>query len=286
MSAHEGVSASPSATPFDLFEIRCWHESAVAMSAPHCHDDLELVMVDGSEPAYYEHLGRSVPLEPGQMTAFWAAYPHTLAQRSSGTVLRRLMVPTGLLLSRQLPEYLVVELLAGTVMSAPVDLAATEFRFTQWESDARSSVGEVRTAMLLEIEGWLRRIAPELRASACAQAKTRDAVAPRSLAVVASMCRYLVKHFHEPVRVADVARAVGVSDQYAMTVFHTTTGFAVTEYLTRCRVAEAQRLLVASEATVTDVAFASGFGSVSQFYDRFTARCGLTPRQYRLDMRA
>lgn len=35
-----------------------------------------------------------------------------------------------------------------------------------------------------------------------------------------------------------------------------------------------------------DVAFAAGFGSVSQFYDRFTSSCGTTPRPLRLDMRS
>jgi AraC-like DNA-binding protein len=98
------------------------------------------------------------------------------------------------------------------------------------------------------------------------------------------MCRYIVQHFHEPLRVADVADAAGIHPQYAMTLFRNTIGYTIAEYLTRCRVAEAQRLLLATEANVSDVAFASGFGSVSQFYDRFTARCGRTPRQYRQDM--
>jgi len=80
--------------------------------------------------------------------------------------------------------------------------------------------------------------------------------------------------------------AANVAPQYAMTLFHSVTGFAVAEYLNRCRVAEAQRLLISSEANVSDVGFAAGFGSVSQFYDRFTSSCGTTPRQFRLEMRA
>lgn len=44
--------------------------------------------------------------------------------------------------------------------------------------------------------------------------------------------------------------------------------------------------LAESAAAVCDVAFAAGFGSVSQFYDRFTSSCGTTPRRFRLDMRS
>lgn len=279
-------AASVETTPFDLVHIRCFHEAAAAMPAPHRHDDLEVVLVGGTEPVYYEHLGRLVPLMPGRATAFWAAYPHTLAKRSSGAVLQRLMVPIGLLLSRGLPEPLVVALLSGNILSAEVDTSGVEAKFRQWESDAASGIAEARRAMLLEIDGWLRRIAAELSDSATGPTRARIGLSAHNTAVVASMCRYIVRHFHEPIRVADVAAAAKVAPQYGMALFHSVTGLAVAEYLNRCRVAEAQRLLVASEANISDVAFAAGFGSLSQFYDRFASSCGTTPRQFRLDMRS
>lgn len=159
-------------------------------------------------------------------------------------------------------------------------------KFRQWEIDAASGIAEARKAMLLEIDGWLRRISAELSDSVTGAARSRIGLSAHSTAVVASMCRYIVRHFREPIRVADVASVASVAPQYAMTLFHSVTGFAVAEYLNRCGVAEAQRLLVASEANISDVAFAAGFGSVSQFYDRFASSCGTTPRQFRLDMRS
>lgn len=68
-----------------------------------------------------------------------------------------------------------------------------------------------------------------------------------------------------------------------MKLFRSTIGSTILGYLTRCRIAEAQRLLVVTEANASDIAFASGFGSVSQFYERFTRLCGRSPRQYRLE---
>jgi AraC-like DNA-binding protein len=196
------------------------------------------------------------------------------------------MVPIGLLLSRGLPEPLVVGLLSGNILSADVDSSGVEAKFRQWEIDAASGIAEARKAMLLEIDGWLRRISAELSDSAAGPARSRIGLSAHSTAVVASMCRYIVRHFHEQIRVADVASAAKVAPQYGMTLFHSVTGLPVAEYLNRCRVAEAQRLLVASEANISDVAFAAGFGSVSQFYDRFASSCGTTPRQFRLDMRS
>jgi AraC family transcriptional regulator, melibiose operon regulatory protein len=280
------VTAIRESTAPDYLRVRCWREIADAMVAPHCHDDLEMVLVDGDECAHYHHLGRLVPLVPGQVTIFWATYPHNLERRSSGVVLRRVMVPLGLLLSCDLPGHLVAGLLAGQVLSADVDLAAMESKFVQWDVDSGSVDGADRKAMLLEITAWLQRIAPDL-APALGEARTAPTpIRRRGLEVVSSMVRYIVSHFHEPIGVTDVAKAVGLQPQYAMRLFRSMIGHTITEYLARYRIAEAQRLLVATGANMADVAFAAGFGSVSQFYDHFRSTCGQTPRQYRLGMRA
>lgn len=268
----------------DLAGIRCWREEAAAMAAPHCHDDLEMVLVEGDEPAYYHHRDQLICLRPGEVTAFWAAFPHTLAQRSSGRVLARLMVPMGLLLSRNLPESLLATLLAGRVLVGPVDPDVVSARFSQWEIDVRGGDLDITKATLLEIEGWIRRLMPGLRDTA-GPSPVGGPVTPRTLDAVATMCHHLVLYFREPLQVADVARAANIHPQHAMALFRETIGTTIGDYLTGCRVSEAQRLLVATSATTTDIAFASGFGSVSQFYECFTSRCGRTPREYRIEMR-
>ena len=48
-----------------------------------------------------------------------------------------------------------------------------------------------------------------------------------------------------------------------------------------CRVAEAQRLLLTTSLRITEIADAAGFGSLSSFYQRMSAACGMTPREYR-----
>jgi transcriptional regulator GlxA family with amidase domain len=55
----------------------------------------------------------------------------------------------------------------------------------------------------------------------------------------------------------------------------------VNEYVTHCRLAEARRLLLTTDASVNDIAFAAGFGSVSQFYAAFQSACDEPPGEYR-----
>lgn len=265
----------------DLSGVRCWCQAAEAMTAPHCHDDIEVVVVVGDEPAFYEHGGGLVGLLPGRVTVFWAVYPHTLDRKSSGAVLRRLMLPSQLFLSRHLPERLVLDLLSGRVLSAEAGDAALEQRFGQWERDLHAGNWHSRLAMMLEVEAWLRRIAPALIGCSSGETVPGVATVANDVPLVASMCRYIIEHLRDPIRVEDVAKAAALGPRYAMEKFRRATGSTIAEYVTRCRVFEAQRLLVETAANVSDVGFAAGFGSVSQFYEHFTSKCGQTPLQYR-----
>ena len=51
--------------------------------------------------------------------------------------------------------------------------------------------------------------------------------------------------------------------------------------LFRSRVSHAQRLLATTDMKIVDVAFDSGFTSISRFNDAFRRACGCSPREYR-----
>jgi AraC-like DNA-binding protein len=85
--------------------------------------------------------------------------------------------------------------------------------------------------------------------------------------------------------VEDIARAVGLHPKYAMTRFHRCTGATIRDFLLQHRIAFAQRELVTTEQKVVEIAFASGFHSVSAFYRSFTQIAAETPTSFRRRMR-
>jgi AraC-like DNA-binding protein len=270
----------------DLLGIRCWQEGAESTEPPPGHDGIEVDLLEGSQLEYHLHLGNVVRIRPVRVAIFWAAFPHPLAHPDRVGVLHRLVIPLDLFLSRGLPERLVLAVLTGQLLSADVRTRLVIVnKFVQWEQDVGSGTLEMRRAALLEIDGWLRRIAPDLADHTATPDFAPGASPSRSVEVVAAMCQYIVRNYRDAVHVADVARSANVHPQHAMAVFRDTIGCTIVDYLTRCRVGEAQRLLVATDATTSEVAFAAGFGSISQFYERFTSTCRQTPRQYRLEMR-
>ena len=66
-----------------------------------------------------------------------------------------------------------------------------------------------------------------------------------------------------------------------MNLFQKTFGTTLINYLTQHRISHAQRLLATTDKTVTEIAFQSGFHSISRFNEAFRRACDCSPRDYR-----
>ena len=99
--------------------------------------------------------------------------------------------------------------------------------------------------------------------------------------VVSHAEAYIREHFREDISRDDVAAAVYVTSSYLSRVFRTETGMKITDFLTRCRIEEAKRLLRTTDQSVSDIAVESGFESFSYFSTVFKKVVGMTPVQYR-----
>jgi AraC-like DNA-binding protein len=92
---------------------------------------------------------------------------------------------------------------------------------------------------------------------------------------------FVAQHYTEPLRVGDICAAVGVDSDNAMTLSKKVFGMTLIKYLTHHRVAHAKRLLATTGDKIVDVAFESGFSSVSAFNEAFRRASGCSPREYR-----
>lgn len=81
-------------------------------------------------------------------------------------------------------------------------------------------------------------------------------------------------------RMQDVARACNVSPSHLSRVFHQSTGLTISEYLARFRVDHVIGLLKNRRLPVTEIAFASGFQTLSQFNRTFKRITGCAPTRF------
>jgi len=85
----------------------------------------------------------------------------------------------------------------------------------------------------------------------------------------------------EPIDLAALASAAGLSKHHFLRVFRRFVGMTPYQYVLRARMARAARCLKTSKDSVLSIALESGFGDLSTFNARFRATFGATPSQYR-----
>ena len=256
----------------EVFGLACALSVQPSMARAHRHDDVELILPrDGS--AVLEHAGGRHVLTDRSCAVFWAGRPHRVIDHDPGMTVAWLTVPLIDVLAWSLPTSFTADLLRGSLVTfdAPTSL---ENAMDGWQQDIGTSAA-LTDAARLEAHAWL------LRATALATRQTPGG----SHDAATQMASHIAMSFREPLSVADVAAAVPLHPSTAARLFRRSTGVTIGEYIAQCRVAEAQRLLISSNATTSRVAADSGFGSTSRFYDRFVRDVGMSPAAYRRMMR-
>lgn len=197
-------------------------------------------------------------------------------------------LPLAWFLQCKLPEPFVQEILHGHVISTPnaQDAQADSAQFARWERGLANSSALWKKVVMLELEARLLRLAIAHEASLAANAgkkkgKTHAPFSDGGLKKVEQMACLIAQRYTEPLTVGEISRSVNLHENYAMTLFHKAFGIRFVEYINQHRISHAQRLLATSDQKIVDVAFASGFNSISRFNSVFRHACNCTPRQYR-----
>ena len=92
---------------------------------------------------------------------------------------------------------------------------------------------------------------------------------------------YLREHLDSPTRVPELADMAGFSTSHFSARFRAATGYTVTEYVKRLRMARARQLLIASDAPITEIAAAVGYQDPFYFSRQFSAVNQVSPRRFR-----
>lgn len=99
--------------------------------------------------------------------------------------------------------------------------------------------------------------------------------------LVARACDIVHGEYTQRLSVPRIARRLNVSEGHLSRSFHQSTGLRFVEYIARYRAERARDSLRKTERSITDVAFACGFQSLSQFNRVFRAQFGTTPGDWR-----
>ncbi len=258
-------------------------EAKVPFRRLHFHDDIE-VSVNEHHPVVAMFGAQRITLPPNHLVVFWAAHPHGPIETTPGGWAYGIHLPLPWVLQWGLPPLLMRRLLAGEILIDPpggrpaADLELVKNWVRLLDDDSK----ELRSVVLLEAEGRLRRLAVDL---ARRKPLPSDAKAiPHSRGTLGRferMATLVATRYREPLTIDDIAQAVRMAPAYAMRVFRKFSGMTLHEFLMHHRVSHAQRLLVTTEGTIDHIAAESGFGSPARFYACFRKLVGQSPSAYR-----
>jgi YesN/AraC family two-component response regulator len=102
-----------------------------------------------------------------------------------------------------------------------------------------------------------------------------SAIAKRAVA-------YIHQNYAHPIARAEIARDIGVSENYLTQIFHQELGISLWEYINRYRVTQAKELLSQTDHSVSYIASLVGFDDPAYFSRVFRRYVGQSPRTYRV----
>lgn len=109
----------------------------------------------------------------------------------------------------------------------------------------------------------------------------RAADQPHNLVLANRIRQYIGTHFTEQLTLEDIGQALSMSPYHLAHIFKDMTGMSPIHYMIRCRVGEAQNLLISTDYSATQIAAIVGYANVNHFNAIFTKLVGLPPIRYR-----
>jgi AraC-like DNA-binding protein len=146
--------------------------------------------------------------------------------------------------------------------------------------DETESTDQVSSMMirssLLSLCGMLARAIPS-------QPMVPDKVPPKHhrLKEMQDVLSYIENNYMENIRLQDAAEVANLSVCHFSRLFANIAGAGFKSYLTQLRINKAENLLKNSEASITEIAYQCGFGSIRSFNRIFVSLRGLPPSKIR-----
>ncbi|MNC54176.1 Arabinose operon regulatory protein [compost metagenome] len=99
--------------------------------------------------------------------------------------------------------------------------------------------------------------------------------------IIAVCNNYIFDHIFERISVHTLARLVQLHPVYLSQLYKKETGLALNQYIQHEKIREAQKMLIQSDISVTEISALLHFNDHSYFSSIFKKITGITPNQYR-----
>ena len=103
----------------------------------------------------------------------------------------------------------------------------------------------------------------------------------RSILKFEPVLAYVSEHYRENIRLSTLAGLINVSTMYFSNAFKKVFNISPKQFILNKRLTESQRLLLETEMSVKEIAYAVGFENESYFSEFFSAKVGISALRFR-----
>lgn len=245
----------------------------------HSHPELEFTVITRGHGLRYvgDHVQAFTDLD---CVLVGSNLPHCWMEQgpTAGCVLQFRMPPDSLL-----------EHLGGGQEIRQLSVAAGHgLKFTPALAEAamtllnRMAVGSklTRAGLLLELLASLQR-ARSVDAMPLSQARVTTVVENAARPRMDQVVQWILERFSQPLTLDEAVQRSGMSRATFCRQFLKHTGKTFVAFVTDARLAHAHQLITYTTRPITDIAYASGFGSLTRFNKAFHSKFTVSPRELR-----
>ncbi|MEO7423419.1 MAG: AraC family transcriptional regulator [Ornithinibacter sp.] len=179
-----------------------------------------------------------------------------------------------------MPELLEIDEVLQHASRGVVFSGATAWRAAETILDIVGSRGAEQLSHLLRLLSLFAR-APEEDWEVVASEWMGQPADANSRAAVDAGLGYIFGNLTAEIRLENAARLAYMSGPTFSKYFKSATGMTFSSMVKKLRVAHSRRLLDSGEASIAQVAAASGYNNMANFNRQFLAEVGMTPSSYR-----
>lgn len=102
----------------------------------------------------------------------------------------------------------------------------------------------------------------------------------KSNSIAQQVALFIHLHYREQLTLKDISSHFSYTHNHLSKLFQNTFNMSITQYLCKTRLEQAEKLLLCSDLTVTEISNEAGFPSISTFFRVFKQQRGISPKEF------
>ncbi len=262
---------------FKPYGLTCELWTPSLMTKPDRHNEIELnYFIEGSLTYLFQ--GTKITIPAKSFTLFWGLVPHQIVDFTGKTPYFVCTIPLTVFLEWKLPQFFVDSVLRGDLLTEKTgDHASYDmFILENWITDF--SIRKNHQLILLEMQARILRMVERI---VPIKEQNPSKIHSSDMSNVEEIALYIAQNYRQPIKATDISKEVGLHQDYANVIFKKAFGMTINSYITQERISHAQRQLISTDNSITDILYDSGFNSISRFNAAFRKINKCTPREFK-----